>query len=118
MSREKQIEEMAHDICDYNRGQICVLDDKRCNLQCTSGKIAVELFAKGYRKIHDDHRKQISCYTLGCQEGDKIARQVAAEIFAEIESIFLTDGSHLFCNIVGYNTIKKKYESEKDNGKV
>ena len=50
MSREKQIEEMAKDICDYARGEICILDDKKCDMQCTSAKIAKKLTAKGYRK--------------------------------------------------------------------
>ena len=52
MSRDKQteIEEMAKDICDYARGEICILDDKKCDMQCTSAKIAKKLTAKGYRK--------------------------------------------------------------------
>lgn len=50
------------------------------------------------------------------EKGFRDYRAIAKRIFEEIESIFSTDGSHLFCNIVGYNTIKNKYtESEKDN---
>ena len=36
-------------------------------------------------ELHDDHHKQVACYTLGCREGDKIRREVAREIFEEIE---------------------------------
>lgn len=50
MTEEKQIEEMAKDMCDYARGEICILDDKICDMQCTSAKIAEKLTAKGYRK--------------------------------------------------------------------
>ena len=39
-------------------------------------------------ELHDDHHKQVACYTLGCREGDKIKREVAREIFEELESIF------------------------------
>jgi hypothetical protein len=38
-------------------------------------------------ELPDDHHKQVACYTLGCREGDKIKREVAREIFEEIESI-------------------------------
>ena len=36
-------------------------------------------------ELNDDHHKQVACYTLGCREGDKIRREVAREIFEEIE---------------------------------
>lgn len=63
MSREKKIEEMAQCLCEWNRGTLCVLDDKDCDLQCTYGKLANKLTAKGYRK----------------------ASEVAEEIFGDIE---------------------------------
>lgn len=53
MSRDKQIEEMAQCLCEYNRGTLCILDDKDCDLQCTYGKLANKLTAKGYRKSTD-----------------------------------------------------------------
>lgn len=65
MSRDKQNEEMAQCLCGWNRGTLCILDDKDCNLQCTYGKLANELTAKGYRKSTD----------------------LAEEIFAEIEKL-------------------------------
>lgn len=65
MSRNEQIEEMAQCLCEWNRGTLCILDDKDCDLQCTYGKLANKLTAKGYRKSTD----------------------VAEEIFAEIEEI-------------------------------
>jgi hypothetical protein len=48
------------------------------------------LIAMGYTdvvpksEVHDDHHKQVACYTLGCREGDKIKREVAREIFEEM----------------------------------
>ena len=63
MDKEKQIEAMAQCLCEWNRGTLCILDDKDCDLQCTYGKLANKLIAKGYRKSTD----------------------VAEEIFAEIE---------------------------------
>ena len=36
-------------------------------------------------EVYDDHHKQVTCYTLGCREGDKIKREAAREIFEEIE---------------------------------
>ena len=41
---------------------------KRRNL-ITPQNTAEKMTAKGYRKIPDDHSKQVACYTLGCQEG-------------------------------------------------
>ena len=67
MSRDKQIEEMAQCLCEWNRGTLCILDDKDCDLQCTYGKLANKLTAKGYRKSTD----------------------VAEEIFAEIDTLIV-----------------------------
>ena len=47
--------------------------------------IAKELTAKGYRKIYDDHQRQCTCYALGCQMAESLKRDVAREIFDEIE---------------------------------
>lgn len=35
-------------------------------------------------EVHDDHHKQVTCYTLGCREGDKIKREVAREILSDL----------------------------------
>ena len=75
---------------------------------------------RGYRKINDDHQKQVACYALGCQEGDKIARRVAAEIFAEIER-FMLDGAiggkypTKLINPDKYAELKKKYIGKDTN---
>lgn len=67
MTEEKQIvEKMAKDICDYARGEICILDDKKCDMQCTSAKIAKKLTAKGYRKQSEN------TVELPCKVGDKV----------------------------------------------
>ncbi|MBP3573916.1 MAG: hypothetical protein J6J71_04840 [Prevotella sp.] len=50
----------------------------------------------------------ISCDAI-YEKGFRNQREIAKRIFGEIESIFSTDGFHLFCNIEGYNTIKKQY---------
>ncbi|MEE1356562.1 MAG: hypothetical protein UHG68_03240, partial [Clostridia bacterium] len=51
MSREKQIEEMARDICEcYNDDGICYQDDKPCDLKCDHFTDAQYLYEKGYRK--------------------------------------------------------------------
>ena len=95
MSRDKQIEEMAQCLCGWNRGTLCILDDKYCNLQCTYGKLANELTAKGYRKASD----------------------LAEEIFAEIEEMVITeksnDGCAFYLDKVELAELKKKYTEGK-----
>lgn len=50
MSKEKQIEEMARDICECYDNGICYQDDKPCDLRCESMTDAQYLYEKGYRK--------------------------------------------------------------------
>ena len=51
MSREKQIEEMAHDMCGNGMSNgNCAIDDEPCHLECVYGCCAERLYAKGYRK--------------------------------------------------------------------
>lgn len=90
MSRDEHIEEMAQCLCEWNRGTLCILDDKDCDLQCTYGKLANKLTAKGYRKSTD----------------------AAEEIFAEIESII----NKPF--VVGFNLLApiKQALGDYDNG--
>lgn len=45
------------------------------------------LHKMGYRKIHDDHQRQCTCYALGCQMAEELKREVAREIFEELEKI-------------------------------
>ena len=98
-NEEKQIEEMAQCLCEWNRGTLCILDDKDCDLQCTYGKLANRLTAKGYRKASD----------------------VARVIFAEIEEN-MTDIRMGFATLRAIGKrhlakIKEKYESEdEENG--
>ncbi len=37
-------------------------------------------------EMYDDHNMQVTCYTLGCQEGDKIRPAIAREIVDEFMS--------------------------------
>ena len=88
MSRDKQIEEMAKMLCEDCARAVAPCSLNRTGRMCISVQEQAEaLYNAGYRKIYDDHHKQVSCYTLGCKEGDKIAQQVAEEIFAEIEKL-------------------------------
>ena len=52
MSRETQIEEMAHDLCGRCQDGVCVVDGKPCNLDwdCTCQINAATLYEAGYRK--------------------------------------------------------------------
>ena len=51
MSREKEIEEMARDICEcFNNDGTCYQDDKLCDCKCDSFTDAQYLYEKGYRK--------------------------------------------------------------------
>lgn len=52
MEQEKQIEEMARDICEcYNNDGTCYQDDKPCDLRCEHMTEAQFLYDKGYRKV-------------------------------------------------------------------
>lgn len=89
MNKEKQIEEMARDLCEcYNSDGSCWQDDKPCDLRCDEYTNAQYLYDKGYRKASD----------------------VAEEIFAEIEQIFFDN--EVVINITRYNELKKKYTEE------
>lgn len=93
MSREKQIEEMAQCLCGWNRGTLCIFDDKDCDLQCTYGKIANELTAKGYRKSTD------------------LAEEIFAEIEASAKVKYWRGGGLVVFEVNGedFAELKKKY---------
>ncbi len=107
MSREKQIEEMAKHCHFYEKGKCLLLEEDavECDMNCDMCKFAKTLYNAGYRRTAD----------------------VAEEIFAEIEKILKKNE---FRNYEPYNVesyysgdlkndlaeLKKKYESEKDNG--
>lgn len=46
----KQIEEMAHDMCEYYYEGTCYQDKKPCDCKCDIFTDAEYLYAKGYRK--------------------------------------------------------------------
>lgn len=51
MSKDKQIEEMAKEMCGngMTNGN-CAIDDEPCHFECAYGCFAEKLYAKGYRK--------------------------------------------------------------------
>ena len=59
-SIEKQIEEMARDLCEcYNSDGSCCQDDKPCDLRCDEYTNAQYLYDKGYRKASDVARETV-----------------------------------------------------------
>ncbi len=75
----------------------------------------VEHFCDNYvpkSVVHDDHHKQVACYTLGCREGDKIKREVAREIFEEIEKSFIK----YYDEIVTYSSLILPYHTRQAAG--
>ena len=140
MNKEKQIEEMAKALTAYEKKLCDRLPKDKCLLtsavhaqvSCDYCKIAEFLVNAGYRKIYDDHQRQCTYYALGCQMAEQLKREVAEEIFAEIEkqTKFFRDYmplNHSCKVIIGVlDKLKEKYigedinvttkESEKDNG--
>ena len=53
MSRDKQIEEMARDLCERCDNGICFFDKKPCDLKCEEYTNARYLYEKGYRKASE-----------------------------------------------------------------
>lgn len=93
MSRDKQILEMARDICEcFNNNGTCYQDDKPCNCKCDSFTDAQYLYEKGYRKASD----------------------VAREIIEEAEKIFMFTCSSLEA-YTDWQNFKKKYIGKDTN---
>ena len=132
MSRDKQIEEMAKEICsEYD----CVIPCQSCAYygyaDCRDVKSAEKLYNAGYRKasdvvpksevekwkeINEQLHKEMSERIL---EERKIERKlVAREIFEEMEKNMVVFGDATLSSYfrgIGYRTfaeLKKKYESE------
>ena len=89
MSREKQIEEMARDICEcFNNDGTCYQDDKLCDCKCDSFTDAQYLYEKGYRKqieVIEEYRKKVYSkmekYTVfGREYIQRIMREVEKEM--------------------------------------
>lgn len=136
----KHIEEMAHDMCEYYYEGTCYQDKKPCDCKCDIFTDAEYLYGKGYRKAsqegsecptcHGTGRigttdwltKNISKEQLAKEKAEAVAeheaqfkRDVAREIFAEIEKISLTHidrYGRLLINGDDYAELRKKYESE------
>ena len=76
MSRDKQIEEMAKIIGDNTEQDTMWPEIYDC---------ANALYNAGYRKIEEDPFRRCTCLALGCDIADDLKRDVAEEIFAEID---------------------------------
>lgn len=50
MSKEKQIEEMAHHLCLWWDGKICTFTKHDCNHDCSAFLDSARLYGAGYRK--------------------------------------------------------------------
>lgn len=61
-------------------GALLLLDECGNVAYCPADRFKVV-----YNEGQDDHHKQVACYTLGCQEGNKIRSEVAREVFEKIE---------------------------------
>ena len=85
MDREKQIEEMAKDLCRLPDTCEKCLVGTITRSECTARKYAERAYNAGYRKIYDDLQRQCTCYALGCQMAEELKKDVARGIFAEIE---------------------------------
>ena len=97
MNKEKQIEEMAKDMCEYYYEGTCYQDKKPCDCKCEIFTDAQYLYSKGYRK----------------------ASEVAREIFEEIERTCIDSFGCFYIGAThgAFAELKKKYtETEKDNG--
>ena len=93
--RDKQIEEMARDICEcYNCDGTCYQDDKQCDLRCDEYTNAQYLYHKGYRKASD------------------VAREIFEEIEEHAEEVGFSSYTERFEFADFIAELKKKYESE------
>ena len=69
MNKDKQIEEMTKDICEYYYGGTCYQDKKPCDCKCEIVTDAKYLYFKGYRKASEVAREIFD----GIEEGIKAA---------------------------------------------
>ena len=116
MDKEKQIEEMAVDLC--------LLDDckhlpkEECDLTTCVHCMAEILYKKGYRKVEEDSFRRCTCLALGCDIADDLKRDVAREIFEEIEASakvkYWRGGGLVVFEVNGedFAELKKKYTEE------
>jgi hypothetical protein len=70
MSKEKQIAEMARDICESCHDGVCYCDKKPCDLKCEIFTEAQYLYEKGYRKQSEgewitDEEGYVTCSVCG-----------------------------------------------------
>ena len=104
----REIEEMAHLVCERDAEDLCTLDRKQCDLKCTSGDIAKHLYSHGYRKSTDVAREIF--------EGIKqhLEKQIKAILmFGKDDDDFYSGELHALNVLQNYiKAVKKKYESE------
>ena len=114
MSRDKQIEEMAKILCtDYDMGK-CMVDGFDClEGHCSKRERIEALYNAGYRKSSEvaleaieDFQRTIRHIFLDMCNGNDYNTLNLLQIDSAIEALFDNKIAEL----------KKKYESEKDNG--
>ena len=91
----REIEELAHNMCEYYYEGTCYLDKMLCDCKCATFTDAQNLYWRGYRKSTD----------------------VARKIFAELEqkrNEYWNKGKYtmLDCWCNAEEDVRKKYESE------
>lgn len=117
--KEKQIEDMAKDMCEYYYEGTCYQDKKPCDCKCEIFTDAQYLYAKGYRKaadvareIIDDVKETLLDYHL--QENKKyLNSQSKTKKQFDIETAryrAITDTVKFA--IATLDELKNKYESE------
>lgn len=104
----KQIEEMAHDMCEYYYEGTCYQDKKPCDCKCYIFTDAQYLYGKGYRKYKDVVEKIFAEIEKHIQEKKK-----AISMFKDGEDDFYDGEIHaleVFAHLLA--ELKKKYESD------
>ena len=121
MSRDKQIEEMAHDICTWWNGYCCTFpifgkDELPCTPTCNAFSTAENLIDKGYRKASDVAR-EIFEEIEEALDGE-LDREDERERIAWMESDMREHAIHHYAGdkietlMTAFDLLKKKYESE------
>ena len=111
----KQIEEMAHIICERDAdGDICTLDSEKCDCKCTSGSIAELLYERGYRKFSDILNKMEEWHEyyeeLYQTAKATIREEVVTEIISDIEQAIMAHGTNY--------ALKRLEEIKKGYGRI
>ena len=110
MNKEKQIEEMAKDMCEYYYEGTCYQDKNPCDCKCDIFTDAQYLYAKGYRKASEVVDEIFKAFRAEIRS--EIARNEA--LFAEDEDDFYEGRNDAYRTAINcLAELKKKYTQEK-----